>query len=140
MTDEQLQVIRARISEIRAKRGPLRIEPDPAPRYDDVFFEGVAWLDSLSGIDSENLGITQTLEIESMTPEMISLARTAMSHPDWRWTTSMRFFSWTSGEIPGVPDDDDSSDTSVVPDIRDPGTLASIDAILGAGWRGDNAR
>jgi hypothetical protein len=27
------------------------LPPDPAPRYDDVFFRGVAWLDSLSYSD-----------------------------------------------------------------------------------------
>jgi hypothetical protein len=30
------------------RRRPAR-EPDPPPRYDEVFFEGQRWLDSLAG-------------------------------------------------------------------------------------------
>lgn len=41
---EQLrQELRARLSE----REQRRVEPDPPPRYDAVFFAGGAWLDSL---------------------------------------------------------------------------------------------
>ena len=31
------------------RRGPRRVEPDPLPRYDEVFAKGAAWLDRLAG-------------------------------------------------------------------------------------------
>ena len=31
---------------------PLYVPPDPPPIYDEIYFEGVAWLDSLSYSDS----------------------------------------------------------------------------------------
>ena len=42
--------IRARLAELRAQRAAegRRVQPARPPRYDAVFFEGVAWLDALS--------------------------------------------------------------------------------------------
>lgn len=42
--------IRARLAELRAQRVAERnrVQPTPPPRYDAMFFEGVAWLDALA--------------------------------------------------------------------------------------------
>lgn len=57
MTDLDLARVRARIVQIRAERNDRRdrIPPAPPPRYDAVFFEGVAWLDRLAGTPYEDL-------------------------------------------------------------------------------------
>jgi hypothetical protein len=39
----------AALRESLRQRAARRVQPHPAPRYDDVFFEGVAWLDALAG-------------------------------------------------------------------------------------------
>lgn len=33
----------------RRRKEPALVNPAPSPRYDDVYFEGLAWLDSLAG-------------------------------------------------------------------------------------------
>jgi hypothetical protein len=40
--------IRTKLAEKRRARVKL-VEPVPPPRYDNIYFEGVAWLDSLAG-------------------------------------------------------------------------------------------
>lgn len=47
--DATLAHIRARIAQVRAEREAEspRVRPSPPPRYDAVFYEGVAWLDGL---------------------------------------------------------------------------------------------
>lgn len=42
--------IRARLAELRAQRAAegRRVQPARPPRYDAVFYEGVAWLDALA--------------------------------------------------------------------------------------------
>lgn len=33
----------------RKRKEPAVVNPAPSPQYDDVYFEGLAWLDSLAG-------------------------------------------------------------------------------------------
>lgn len=44
---ERIEQIRARIDERLKQEQPVPVGREP--RYDAVFFEGVAWLDSLAG-------------------------------------------------------------------------------------------
>ncbi len=55
-TPEELQRIRERIEQIGLRRAARSKEvvPYPPPIYDEVYFEGVAWLDSLSYTDNWN--------------------------------------------------------------------------------------
>jgi hypothetical protein len=46
----------AALRESLRQRAARRVQPHPAPRYDDVFYEGVAWLDSLAGPDDTERG------------------------------------------------------------------------------------
>ncbi|MFW6012486.1 MAG: hypothetical protein ACOC92_02120 [bacterium] len=48
LSDERLramrQEVRRRLAAKRRRRARL-VAPDPPPRYDEVFFQGLAWLD-----------------------------------------------------------------------------------------------
>jgi hypothetical protein len=44
---EAREAIRAEIRRRLANGRRRLVSPDPPPRYDDVFFEGTAWLDKL---------------------------------------------------------------------------------------------
>ncbi|KAF0159515.1 MAG: hypothetical protein FD159_456 [Syntrophaceae bacterium] len=48
---EQLAILKERIKSRLAEkeRNQKMVRPEPAPRYDDIFFDGVAWLDELAG-------------------------------------------------------------------------------------------
>ena len=48
MTDEKLAALRERFREKAKERREAAHRAAPPPRYDDVFFEGVAWLNSLA--------------------------------------------------------------------------------------------
>jgi hypothetical protein len=54
ITPEKAARLRASVQERLAARRAKQATapPDPAPRYDDVFFHGVAWLNRLSYDDS----------------------------------------------------------------------------------------
>lgn len=67
MTDARLEAIRAGVRERLARK--RRSPPVPAPRYDDVYVRGVAWLDTL---DLDTTHIVNPQE-----------ARHRMSTPTW---------------------------------------------------------
>jgi hypothetical protein len=48
---EKLAILKERIKSRLAgkEQNPKMVKPEPAPRYDDIFFDGVAWLDELAG-------------------------------------------------------------------------------------------
>jgi hypothetical protein len=53
-TPAELQRIRERIEQARLRRlssPPEYVVPQPPPIYDEIFFAGVEWLDSLSYTD-----------------------------------------------------------------------------------------
>jgi len=54
LTPEKTALLRALVQERLAARRAMRAAapPNPPPRYDEVFFQGVAWLDRLSCDDS----------------------------------------------------------------------------------------
>ena len=45
---EKVAALRERLRRRAERRAKGRVQPHPAPRYDDVFYEGVAWLSSLA--------------------------------------------------------------------------------------------
>jgi len=73
---------------LAAKRRRPLVKPHKAPRYDDVYFEGLAWLDSLAGkaipegeseavfSDSIKTGITRVEETEIPNPIILQPYRT----------------------------------------------------------------
>jgi hypothetical protein len=61
---EARERIMKRIRERRKTKGKTKTMPNP-PRYDDVYFRGVEWLDSLGGVDApikEGLEMTDIME------------------------------------------------------------------------------
>jgi hypothetical protein len=54
LTPEKTARLRALVQKHLAARRAARVAvpPDPAPRHDEVFFQGVAWLDCCSYDDS----------------------------------------------------------------------------------------
>ena len=55
LSDEKKELLKQRLRKLgeeyrnRRRKEAAFIKPDPPPRYDDVYFEGLAWLDSLAG-------------------------------------------------------------------------------------------
>ena len=47
--DARIAQIRAVVQERLARQAAVRGKPVPPPRYDEVFAEGMRWLDSLAG-------------------------------------------------------------------------------------------
>jgi hypothetical protein len=52
---EMKDKLRQQLDVDKAKRARL-VAPDPAPRYDDIFYEGQKWLDSIAGNQIEPAG------------------------------------------------------------------------------------
>jgi hypothetical protein len=53
LSPERIAALRAKVKEHFRRRAEERAAqaPDPAPRYDDIFWRGTAWLDNLSYTD-----------------------------------------------------------------------------------------
>jgi len=48
MTQEQREELRRKIRERAEEMRQRMVPPSPAPRYDDIFFSGTAWLDRIA--------------------------------------------------------------------------------------------
>lgn len=55
LSDEEKKQLEQRLRKLgeeyrnRRRKAAALVNPAPSPRYDDVYFEGLAWLDSLAG-------------------------------------------------------------------------------------------
>lgn len=45
--EERIEALRVKVQKKLKERIDNRVAPNPPPRYDEIFFQGVEWLDSL---------------------------------------------------------------------------------------------
>ena len=51
LSPERKAALRAKVKEYLRRKAEQRVTPEPAPRYDDIFWRGTAWLDQASYTD-----------------------------------------------------------------------------------------